>query len=243
MKLIKLDATDSTNDFLKRLSGEQALENFTVVTAENQTNGKGQMGAKWDSETGKNLIFSVLVKNVLNNITEIFDLNVAVALSVLTTLEKNNIPNLSIKWPNDILSDNKKVAGILIENTIKNKGEITSIIGVGLNVNQLNFDNLPKASSLAVIMKKELDKEVILKQLIASLKSNCDLLQNKSASQLWNSYNNNLFKKGIPMAFSLPDGTKFMGIIKSVNSSGNLELKLENDTIETFGIKEIQLLY
>ncbi len=243
MKLIKLDATDSTNDFLKRLSGEQALENFTVVTAENQTNGKGQMGAKWDSETGKNLIFSVLVKNVLNTISEIFDLNVAVALSVLTTLEKNNIPNLSIKWPNDILSDNKKVAGILIENTIKNKGEIISIIGVGLNVNQINFDNLPKASSLAVIMKKELDKEVILKQLIESLKSNCDLLQNKSASQLWNSYNNNLFKKGIPMAFSLPDGTKFMGIIKSVNSSGKLEVKLENDTIETFGIKEIHLLY
>jgi BirA family biotin operon repressor/biotin-[acetyl-CoA-carboxylase] ligase len=243
MKLIKLDATDSTNDFLKQLSGEQALENFTVVTAENQTNGKGQMGAKWDSETGKNLVFSVLVKNVLNKITEIFDLNFAVALSVLTTLEKNNIPNLSIKWPNDILSDNKKVAGILIENTIKNNGEITSIIGVGLNVNQLNFDNLPKASSLAVIMKKELDKEVILKQLIESLKSNCDLLQNKSASQLWNSYNNNLFKKGIPMAFSLPDGTKFMGIIKSVNSSGKLEVKLENDTIETFGIKEIQLLY
>ena len=243
MKLIKLDATDSTNDFLKQLSGEQALENFTVVTAENQTNGKGQMGAKWDSETGKNLIFSVLIKNVLNKITEIFDLNFAVALSVLTTLEKNNIPNLSIKWPNDILSDNKKVAGILIENTIKNKGEIISIIGVGLNVNQLNFDNLPKASSLAVIMKKELDKEVILKQLIESLKSNCDLLQNKSASQLWNSYNNNLFKKGIPMTFSLPDGTKFMGIIKSVNSSGKLEVKLENDTIETFGIKEIQLLY
>ena len=243
MKLIKLDAIDSTNDFLKQLSVEKALVNFTVVTAENQTNGKGQMGAKWDSETGKNLIFSVLVKNVLNNITEIFDLNVAVALSVLTTLEKNNIPNLSIKWPNDILSDNKKVAGILIENTIKNNVEITSIIGIGLNVNQLNFDNLPKASSLAVIMKKELDKEVILKQLIASLKSNCDLLQNKSESQLWNSYNNNLFKKGIPMAFSLPDGTKFMGIIKSVNSSGNLELKLENDTVETFGIKEIQLLY
>ena len=243
MKLIKLDATDSTNDFLKQLSGEQVLENFTVVTAENQTNGKGQMGAKWDSETGKNLIFSVLVKNVINTISEIFDLNVTVALSVLTTLEKNNIPNLSIKWPNDILSDNKKVAGILIENTIKNKGEIISIIGVGLNVNQLNFDNLPKASSLAVIMKKELDKEVILKQLIESLKSNCDLLQNKSASQLWNSYNNNLFKKGIPMAFSLPDGTKFMGIIKSVNSSGKLEVKLENDTIENYGIKEIQLLY
>jgi BirA family biotin operon repressor/biotin-[acetyl-CoA-carboxylase] ligase len=243
MKLIKLDAIDSTNDFLKRLSVEQSLENFTVVTAESQTRGKGQMGAKWDSETGKNLMFSVLVNNVLNSISEIFDLNVAVALSIFTTLEKNNIPNLSIKWPNDILSDNKKVAGILIENSIKNNGEITSIIGIGLNVNQINFDNLPKASSMAVISKKEFDKETILNQLIDCLKSNCDLLQNKSAAQLWNSYNNNLFKKGIPMAFSLPDGIQFMGIIQGVNFSGKLEVKLENDAIENYGIKEIQLLY
>lgn len=243
MRLIKLDAIDSTNDFLKRLSGQQSLDNFTVVTAEKQTHGKGQMGAKWDSETGKNLMFSVLLNNVLNNITEIFDLNVAVALSILNTLEKLNIPNLSIKWPNDILSDNKKVAGILIENTIKNNGEITSIIGIGLNVNQLNFDNLPKASSLAAIMKTDFDKEIILNLFIECLKLNCNLLQNKSASQLWNNYNNKLFKKGIPMAFSLPNETQFMGIIQGVNAEGKLEVKLENDTIETYGIKEIQLLY
>ena len=243
MKLIKLDAIDSTNDFLKRLSVEQVLENYTVVTAEKQTHGKGQMGAKWDSEKGKNLMFSVLIYKVLNNISEIFDLNIVVALSIINSLEKNNIPNLSIKWPNDIMSDNKKVAGILIENTIKNNGEITSIIGIGLNVNQINFDNLPKASSMAVISKKEFDKETILNQLIDCLKLNCDLLQNKSASKLWDSYNHNLFKKGIPMAFSLPDGIQFMGIIQGVNSSGKLEVKLENDAIENYGIKEIQLLY
>jgi BirA family biotin operon repressor/biotin-[acetyl-CoA-carboxylase] ligase len=243
MKLIKLDAIDSTNDFLKRLSGEQALENYTVVTAEKQTRGKGQMGAKWDSETGKNLMFSVLINNRLATISEIFDLNVAVALAVLTALEINNIPNLSIKWPNDIMSDNKKVAGILIENSIKNNGEISSIIGIGLNVNQLNFDELPKASSLAVIMKKEFDKNVILNQFIDFLKLNCDLINNKLAFQLWDNYNNKLFKKGIPMPFSLPDETQFMGIIQGVNSLGKLEVKLENDFIETFGIKEIQLLY
>ena len=243
MKLIKLDAIDSTNDFLKRLSVEQALENFTVVTAEEQTRGKGQMGAKWVSETGKNLIFSVLINNKLNSISEIFDLNVAVALAVLTTLEINNIPNLSVKWPNDIMSDNKKLAGILIENTIKNNGEISSIIGVGLNVNQQNFDELPKASSLAVILKKEFEKDLILNQFIECLKLNYDLLNNKLASQLWKNYNNKLFKLGIPMPFSLLDETQFMGIIQGVNSKGKLEVKLENDTIETYGIKEIQLLY
>jgi BirA family biotin operon repressor/biotin-[acetyl-CoA-carboxylase] ligase len=214
-----------------------------VVTAENQTHGKGQMGSKWDSEIGKNLIFSVLVNKVFNNISEIFDLNVAVAVALISTLEKYNIPNLSIKWPNDILSDNKKLAGILIENTIKNNREITSIIGVGLNVNQMNFDLLPKASSLAVIVKSEFDKEIILNQFIDCLKFNYNLLQNNSASELWKNYNSYLFKKGIPMAFSLPNGTHFMGIIQGVNSSGKLEVKLENETTENFGIKEIQLLY
>jgi BirA family biotin operon repressor/biotin-[acetyl-CoA-carboxylase] ligase len=141
------------------------------------------------------------------------------------------------------MSYNKKVAGILIENSIKNNGEISSIIGIGLNVNQLNFDELPKASSLAVIMKKEFDKNVILNQFIDFLKLNCDLINNKLAFQLWDNYNNKLFKKGIPMPFSLPDETQFMGIIQGVNSLGKLEVKLENDFIETFGIKEIQLLY
>ncbi|MSP84678.1 MAG: biotin--[acetyl-CoA-carboxylase] ligase [Flavobacteriaceae bacterium] len=243
MKLIKLDAIDSTNDFLKAMSGKHLYENFTVVSAENQTNGKGQMGAKWNSETGKNLIFSVLVNKVLNNITEIFDLNVAVALSLINTLEKYNIPDLSIKWPNDILSDNKKIAGILIENTIKNNVEITSIIGIGLNVNQLNFDELPMASSMAVIKKIQFDKEILLNQFIECLKLNCNLLQNNYSKELWNNYNMKLFKKGILMAFSLPNGNKFMGIIQGVNSSGKLEIKLENDVLETYGIKEIQLLY
>jgi len=243
MNLIKLDAIDSTNDFLKRLSGEQPLDSFTVVTAETQTHGKGQMGAQWDSETGKNLTVSVLVNKVIININQIFDLNVAVALSMISTLEKYSIPNLAIKWPNDILSDNKKLAGILIENTIKSNGEINSIIGVGLNVNQLNFEALPKASSLAVILKTEFDKEIILYQFINCLKVNCDLLLNHSASVLWKNYNNKLFKKGVPMAFSLPNETHFMGIIQGVNTLGKLEVKLENETVESFGIKEIQLLY
>lgn len=242
MKLIKLNAIDSTNDFLKALLVKQNLENFTVVSAENQTNGKGQMGAKWVSEIGKNLIFSVLIKNTLNN-NDIYNLNIAIAFAVICSLEKYNIPNLSIKWPNDIMSDNKKIAGILIENTIKNNGDIISIVGIGLNVNQINFVNLPKASSLAVIMNSELDKEKILIDIIAAIKINISDLKNGLAIDLWSKYNQKLFKKGIPMTFSNSSQEKFMGIIQDVNSSGKLNVLLENDTIETFGIKEIQMLY
>ena len=119
MSIIKLNAIDSTNDFLKVLSRNQSVDNFTTVVAQKQTNGKGQMGAVWQSEEGKNLIMSVLVKDVLQNVDEIFHLNVAVALSVIQVLEVFNIPNLSVKWPNDIMSDPKKICGILIENSIK----------------------------------------------------------------------------------------------------------------------------
>jgi BirA family biotin operon repressor/biotin-[acetyl-CoA-carboxylase] ligase len=104
MKLIKLDAIDSTNDFLKSMSSQDEQENFTVVTAENQTKGKGQMGAVWKSETGKNLIMSVLVKDFLFDNEKVFNLNIIVSLSVLEVLKSLNIPDLCIKWPNDIMA-------------------------------------------------------------------------------------------------------------------------------------------
>jgi BirA family biotin operon repressor/biotin-[acetyl-CoA-carboxylase] ligase len=243
MILIKLDAIDSTNEFLKAMSGRQSVENFTVVSAENQTNGKGQMGAKWLSEIGKNLIMSILVKDTLKDNTEIFTLNSAIALAVITALKKYSIPKLSIKWPNDIMSDTKKIGGILIENTIKNNGEIVSIVGIGLNVNQTDFDALPKASSLAVIMKTTFDKETLLFDCVEAIKTNVSILKNDLPTNLWSDYNQQLFKKGIPMPFSNASDQKFMGIIQDVNASGQLNVLLENDTIATFGIKEIQMLY
>jgi BirA family biotin operon repressor/biotin-[acetyl-CoA-carboxylase] ligase len=141
------------------------------------------------------------------------------------------------------MSDNKKIAGILIENTIKNNGEIISIVGFGLNVNQINFGELPKATSLAVVMGSEFEKEKLLFHIIDAIKTNVSVLKNGLASDLWLEYNQNLFKKGAPMAFSNIKEEKFMGIIQNVNSSGQLSVLLENDTIQTFGIKEIQMLY
>ena len=92
-------------------------------------------------------------------------------------------------------------------------------------------------------MKTEFDKDSILNQLVESLKLNLELLQKNSGNELWENYNRLLFKKGVPMAFSLPNRNKFMGIIQGVNASGKLEVKLQDDCIESYGIKEIQLLY
>lgn len=242
MKLIKLDAIDSTNEFLKGISSKEALENFTVVTAENQTKGKGQMGAVWNSQAGKNLIMSVLVKDFLKDINEIFNLNIAVSLAVITALKKNNIPDLSIKWPNDILSANKKIGGILIENSIKSDGTILSIVGLGLNVNQTNFEGLPKASSLAVVTGKEFDKEKLLLEIIAHLEMNVAASKLNPAS-LRQQFVDLLYKKGVPMPFANSKDEKFMGMIQGISPVGRLQVLLEDDSVAEFDIKEIQMLY
>ncbi len=242
MKLIKLDAIDSTNEFLKGLSSNQILENFTVVTTESQTKGKGQMGSVWDSEPSKNLIMSVLVKGFTTNINQIFDINIAVSVSIIQVLERLNIPELSIKWPNDIMSYNKKIGGILIENSIKIDGSINSIAGLGLNVNQKNFENLPKASSLALICNTTFDKEEILMKIVEMLEQNIRSW-NQNSDSLWAEYTNKLFKIGIPMPFEDQNKQNFMGIIQGISPIGKLKILLEDDSISEFDIKEIQMLY
>ena len=243
MNLIKLDAIDSTNDFLKDLSRKQVLDNFLTVVAQTQTKGKGQMGSIWDSESGKNLIMSTLVKDVLKDIDQIFHLNVAVALSVIHVLDTYNLPKLSIKWPNDIMSDTKKLGGILIENSFKSDNTIESVVGIGLNVNQNKFYNLPKASSMSLVMNKEYDLDTILQEIIFQIKRNCSLILSNQSSKIWDDYHKYLFKMNVPMPFEDSDKNRFMGIIQGVSSEGMLEVMLEDDTVKTYGIKDIQMLY
>ena len=242
MKLIKLDAIDSTNEFLKGLSNNQLVENFTVVTTESQTKGKGQMGSVWVSEPSKNLIMSVLIKDFLLDSNTIFDINIVVSVSIIQALKTLNIPELSIKWPNDIMSYNKKICGILIENSIKSNAAINSIVGLGLNVNQTNFEHLPKASSLAAICNTTFDKEEILFKIIEKLEQNIQFW-NQNKESMWTDYIEKLFKKGIPMPFSVDNQQIFMGIIQGVSSIGKLLILLEEDTVSEFDLKEIKMLY
>lgn len=243
MKLIKLNAIDSTNDFLKEMSRNEVVENFTTVMAESQTKGKGQMGSTWNSEHGKNIIMSTLVKDVVQDSSGIFHLNIAVSLAVIEVLETINIPKLSIKWPNDIMSDTKKLAGILIENSFKSDNRIESIVGIGLNVNQNDFSGLPKASSLSNIMNKEYDLDELLNKIVFQIRVKCALIVSNQSELLWKEYHQKLFKIGMPVAFEDINQNQFMGIIQKVTDEGKLQIILEDDAIKTFGIKEIAMLY
>jgi len=242
MNIIKLSAINSTNDYLKELTTVQYVENFTIVTAENQTAGRGQMGAKWNVEPGKNLTFSVLIKDLLLQINEIFSLNAAVAVSVADALETFYNGDISIKWPNDILAGNKKIGGILIENSIKNSGEISSVVGIGLNINQQLFDGLSKATSLALLSGREYDKDAIMISVAENLKRNVAALLHKDSDAIWQKYHKKLYKKDVPMPFEKQEN-RFMGIIKGVSKSGTLIVQLDDETVAEYGIKEVQLLY
>lgn len=243
MNIIKLNAIDSTNDFLKNMSRNEVVENFTTVVTQNQTKGKGQMGSTWNSKIGKNLIMSVLIKDLLNDVDEIFHLNVAISLAVFKVLDELNIPKTTIKWPNDIMSDNKKIAGILIENSFKSDSKIESIVGIGLNVNQKEFFNLPKASSMSVVANLEFDLDEILNKILFQIKRNCALISSKQTDILWKEYHENLFKKDVPIAFEDINKNQFMGIIQEVSEDGRLKLLLEDDSYKIYELKQIQMLY
>lgn len=243
MHIIKLNAIDSTNSYLKEIAAHNPLENLSVVWTLNQTNGRGQMGATWISEQHKNLTFSVLVKDVLENIEQVFDLNVCVAVTLIQVLKEYNLPKLAIKWPNDILADKKKIGGVLIENSIKSTGEYLTVVGIGINVNQDDFSTLPKASSIKNISGVTVDIEVLLHQFLHQFELNLALFKREGPSVFWDNYHRYLFKWKQPVAFEKKDGTQFMGIIHQVTRKGFLQLQLEDDTIQEFEVKSIKLLF
>lgn len=243
MKIIKLDATDSTNSFLKNLSQGSTLENLTVVVTQDQTKGRGQQESTWTSEPYKNLTFSALISLNEVKITQRRYLNFAISLALYTVLFDKKTPKLSIKWPNDILSANKKICGILIENSFFGDSIKNSIVGIGLNVNQEIFPNsLPNATSLKLETTKEFDLDVLLNEILIELQKNIKVLESKDYHLLEKQYLDVLYKKNIPTMFKNSKDEIFMGMISGVSIDGNLQIQLQDDSIAEFGIKEVSIL-
>lgn len=243
MNRIKLSATTSTNDYLKDFYIKKELQNHTIVVTKKQTNGRGQSGSSWHSEEDKNLTFSILEKDFMYDSDTVFLLNVAVALAVRKFVSSISKTKISIKWPNDILADSKKIAGILIENTIKSDGTFVSIIGIGINCNQTEFSEEIKATSLTKINNQLYDLDFLLNEFETVFLEYIAILKSTKKKKLWEEYHNNLFKIKCPMVFENMNNQKFMGIIQGVSPEGKLMVLLENDSIVYFGIKEIKMCY
>jgi len=242
MNIIKLDAIDSTNDYLKNLLTDKCVDNYTIITTKFQKKGKGQMGSAWESEASKNLMCSVYLSNSIIKLTDQFIINILVCLAIKKSLNKFNVPQLSVKWPNDIMSGKTKICGVLIENIIKNNSIQDIIIGIGLNVNQTEFINLPNAISLKMINGMHYNIDEILFEIINDIKFYYKLLENGKQLELCKQYKNSLYRINKPSMFLLANKKLVSGYIMGVNELGMLIIQMEDDVERTFGIKEISLV-
>lgn len=235
-KIIHLKDVNSTNEFANEYIDKNKNQESFVITADFQRYGKGQVNNSWDSEQGKNLLISV-VFSFKKKCSNQFDFNIISSLAVLDFLKELGVEKSEVKWPNDILINKKKVAGVLIHNKIKGNEIYKTIIGVGLNVNQEVFKNFNrKATSLKLEMSKSYDLINIRDKFLKSLK----IRLSKSIYKNYFDYNNSLYLKEKVSTFDI-NGLKKVGIIKCVNKKGLLNLETNNG-IKVFRIKEISYL-
>lgn len=243
MEIVKLNAINSTNNYLKELSKDVETANWTVVTAEHQISGRGQMETKWESEKGKNLTFSILIRFEQLKSQDQFYLNCAISLGVFNALKNCGIPKLKVKWPNDIMSASKKLGGILIENILVNDRITHSVIGIGLNVNQEKFpDYLPRAVSMKQVLNHDFDCDKILHQTVYSMQQQIELLTLHNFDLLHRNYEQVLYKKDKVLMFENKNKEKFMGKIIGVTNKGKLQVVQENEVVKQYNFKEIIFL-
>lgn len=241
--LIKLSAVDSTNNFLKNLvSNSEPLAEGTVIMAEDQYAGRGQQENIWHAEPGKNLTFSVLLRPTFLPLNKQFLLNMVVSIAINKVLSRYVTTGISIKWPNDIYYKDKKLGGILIENTLMGSAIKTAVIGIGLNVNQQLFaDELrQKATSIAQILQEDVNLDGLLSEICAELESQYLQLRAGHDTVLKQTYVDKLYKLNQPAAYR-QNGEVFEGTIIGVNDLGLLCLEIEGQMAE-YNFKEIEFL-
>lgn len=231
---------DSTNSALSSMLQEQALpDGFTLYTY-HQTQGRGQRGNHWESEPGKNLLLSLLIRPIELTIDQNFLLSEVVALAVKKTLDQH-CNDISIKWPNDIYWKDKKIAGILIENTWMGKYVNTCIAGIGLNINQTHFhSDAPNPISLKQITGKEHIQENILKELQQNIAFYRKYLQT-APEKLQKNYHEALYRKEGFHRYEDKDGT-FLAKIKEVKPDGQLLLLTTNKEEKGYYFKEVKIV-
>ena len=243
MKLtyIRLDQTDSTNAFLQRKQSEFDIRNC-VVSADHQTAGKGMGSNGWESEIGKNLTFSMALDMGFLLAERQFLLSEAVALGIIEVLE-NVLPAeaLSIKWPNDIFYENRKLAGILINSTIKASMMDISIIGIGLNVNQMQFQDWPTHPiSMKMITGKNYVLQSLLEQIAEYIIIKVEQLK-RDSSVIKQEYLKRLFRYHTWSEYEV-DGKVLRLFMTGIDTFGRLQLIDEAQQTYSFDIKEIKFI-
>ncbi len=240
IKRIFLDDVDSTNTYLSNYKGKEE-EYMTIAQAEFQTQGKGQGENSWESERGKNLLFSIKVKpkNIPSN--RGFVLLEAKSLAILDAL-KELISDVSIKWPNDIYYKDKKLSGTLSECKISGNKVTSAILGTGINVNQSTFlSDAKNPISLYLILGKEVDKDSLLERIILNFKSYLEIISSGDFSKIDNLYFKSLYRREGFHFFEDKTG-KFKARILSVKPTGEIILEKEDKKQKVYEFKSLKFI-
>jgi BirA family transcriptional regulator, biotin operon repressor / biotin---[acetyl-CoA-carboxylase] ligase len=237
--LIRLESVDSTNIYAAQLLRTGQVTEGTVILAVDQTQGKGQGTNRWISEPGANLLLSLILRPDFILAEQQFFLSMCVSNAIHGFLEPVAPPVL-IKWPNDILLQGRKVAGILIENTILDRNLHTSVVGIGLNVNQQDFpDTLPDPISIRMVTGREHILSECLDGLLASLTFHLNKLYEKSFAEIKTYYLNNCWGLNTWARYTDASGI-FEGRIVDVAATGELIVVNRTGTLKAYGFKEIK---
>ena len=235
------DELDSTNDYLRSLN---PIAPVTVVSADFQTKGRGQVGNVWHSDKGQNLLFSILLMPENLKATDAFVLSQAMALSIKKTLDEH-LDDISVKWPNDIYWKDKKIGGILIENELEGKYIVQTIIGIGLNINQDVFhSDAPNPVSLKQILGVEVKLQEVLMKVVhgiiggyRQLETNFDVTL-QAISTL---YRKHLYRREGLFPYRDAQG-EFLAEYQHVELDGHLVLKDEQGTLRRYAFKEVNFI-
>lgn len=240
INLIALEEVASTNEYLKKIIDKNTPEG-TIVITNKQTKGKGQQSNKWESEEGKNLTFSLLLKPFIMA-EQIFMISKVVSLGIIDALLSELGIKFKIKWPNDIYYENKKLAGILIENQMSGERVNHSIIGIGININQEKFlSDAPNPISLKNIIKKNLELNKMLNKIIDHIAIWYEILRYEQLEKINLAYWQSLYRNEGYHHFMSQKG-KIKAKIIEVKNDGKLILETSEKKRMGFYLREISFL-
>ena len=240
--VIYLPTCHSTNEIASSLLGKPEIFEGTVVITSSQTAGKGQRGNKWEAEPDKNLTFSVILKPDFLKINQQFNLNIAISLAVYDFLTKYLGEKVKIKWPNDVFvvesERDKKICGILIQNTIRRENLEHAIAGIGININQENFSE-PKAASLKSFTHQSYDLEKLFREISENIERRYLQLRENGMPALLNQYHHVLYWYRQRRTFKA--GGLFKGEIIGIDELGRLMIDTGPE-VRVFNFKEVEFV-
>jgi BirA family transcriptional regulator, biotin operon repressor / biotin---[acetyl-CoA-carboxylase] ligase len=234
----RINQVDSTNNYAAVQLLTKRLPEGVVFVAGCQTGGRGQSSNSWESQQGKNLTFSIVLYPEMIRIERQFEVSKAISLGIADFL-KDHIKHVKIKWPNDIYVGRRKIAGILIENSIRNGKYATCIVGIGLNINQDIFvSDAPNPVSLSLLTGETYDLDLLLESLLAKIDSRYKQLISGNTEILDKDYLSNLFRYQEWANYIAEEG-KFEGKITGVDEFGRLLIQNKQQATLTFQFKEV----